>query len=135
MKKPAGPDIRTRGFFHGSETRTVQQPDPQVQVGGEGHREEVGELEPGGPFVHLAEDEEHPQDQRPQDQQPQQGEAEGLEVEEEEAPTEIEGQLDAEDGQAPGPGPGGRRAPHPGGADAHQGKEDAPDHGKDHGRR
>ena len=47
----------------------------------------------------------------------------------------VEGQLEPKKGQPLSARLGGRRAPDAGGADTHQGKQDAPNDGKDHGRR
>ena len=59
----------------------VQRPYTEIEVSGEAHPQQIGHLEPGGPFIHLAEGEQHPQNEGPQDGQPDQGQTEGLGVE------------------------------------------------------
>ena len=61
MKGPCDPENGTaRALWRKKDRFSVQQPYPQVQIGGKGHPEKVGDLEPGGDPVHLAEGEEHP---------------------------------------------------------------------------
>ena len=73
---------------------SIQQPYPSIEIGGKGDPQQVRDLEPGGQAVHPAESKNHPQDEGPQNQQPAKGKAEALKVEKEDAPAEVEGQLD-----------------------------------------
>ena len=113
---------------------TIEPPHAAVEIGGEGHPEKIGDLQPRGEGVNLAHGENHPYNLRPEYQQPDEGQAVGLEVEEDEAPEKIKGQLNEKKAQAVGPGGGVRGEVDPGPADAHQGKQNAPDNGKDDGR-
>ena len=65
---------------------SVEPPDAEVEPGGKGHPQEIGDLEPGGRRIHLAELQDHPEDQAPQDHQPDQGQAVTVEAEEQNAP-------------------------------------------------
>ena len=109
----------------------VEDPHPEVQIGREGHPQQIGNLEQGGGPVRPAEEDDHPHDQSPQDGQPGQGEAVGPPVEENEAPAEVEGQLDPEQGQSPAPVAGGGHQPHPGRPHPHEGEEEDP-HRREH---
>ena len=110
--------------------RSVQQPDAQVQVCGKRYPEKVGKQQPAGGAVHLPEGQGHQENQAPEGRQPQEGQAEGLKVEEEDAPEKVEGQLYAEKPETVGTLPGAWSQPDPGGGNAHQGKEDALDDGE-----
>lgn len=114
---------------------SIQPPHAEVQIGGEGHPKEVGKLEPGRPEIHLGKDLHHPDHQSPQPHQPCQGQAKGLEVEKEDAPKEVDGQLEQKDLQSPCALFGRRRQPYPGRPHPHQGVQDHPDDGEDNARR
>lgn len=113
----------------------VQHPYAVIQVGGKGDPEQVGNLHPCGQRVHLAEGDDHPHNQPPQNQQPNQCGAEGLQIEKQNAPKEVKGQLEQKDAQAIGALTGGGSQIDPSGPNSHQSEQNAPDDGKYHGRR
>lgn len=105
---------------------SIQQPYPGIEIGGKGDPEQVRDLEPGGQVVYPAESNNHPQDEGPQNQQPAKSQAEALKIKKEDAPAEVEGQLDPKEQQAPGAARGGRREIDP--RSAHP--QDAPHNGE-----
>lgn len=114
---------------------SVQHPYAIIQVSGESDPEQVGNLHPGGQRVDLAEGDNHPQDQPPQNQQPDQCGAEGLQIEKQNAPKEVKGELEQEDAQAIGALTRGGSQVDPSGPNSHQSKQNAPDDGKYKGGR
>lgn len=109
---------------------SIQQPYPGIEIGGKGDPEQVRDLEPGGQVIHPAVRNNHPQDEGPQNQQPAKGQAKALEVKKEDAPEEVEGQLDPKEQQAPGAARRGRREIDPRSAHPHEHEQDAPHNGK-----
>ena len=79
---------------------SIEQPHPEIQVCGKGHPEEIRNLQPCGRFIHFPEGQNHQQDQNPQRNQPMERELKGLQIEEDDAPEEIECQLYKEQQQA-----------------------------------
>ena len=79
---------------------SIEQPHPKIQVCGKGHPEEIRNLQPCGRFIHFPEGQNHQQDQNPQHDQPKESKSKGLQIEEDDAPKEIECQLYKEQQQA-----------------------------------
>ena len=78
----------------------VEHPHPKIQVCGKGHPEEIRNLQPCGRFIHFPEGQNHQQDQNPQHDQPKESKSKGLQIEEDDAPEEIERQLHKKQQQA-----------------------------------
>jgi hypothetical protein len=72
----------------------IEQPNTPIEIGRKGHPEEIRDLQPPGGAVHLKEGQQHPQDQGPKHCQPDKGKAEILELKENDAPKEVESELD-----------------------------------------
>lgn len=114
---------------------SIQQPYPGIEIGSKGDPEQVRDLEPGGQAVHPAVRNNHPQDEGPQNQQPAKSQAEALKIKKEDAPAEVEGQLDPKEQQAPGTARGGRREIDPRRTHPHEHEQDAPHNGEHQGGR
>ena len=79
---------------------SVEHPHSKIQVCGKGHPEEIWNLQPCSRFIHFPKGQNHQQDQNPQRDQPKESEPKGLQIEEDDAPEEIEHQLYKEQQQA-----------------------------------
>ena len=79
---------------------SIEQPYSEVQIYGKTHPEEIRNLQPCGRLIHFPEGQNHQQDQDPQRDQPKEREPKGLQIEEDDAPKEIECQLYKEQQQA-----------------------------------
>ena len=79
---------------------SIEQPYSEVQICGKTHPEEIRNLQPCGRLIHFPEGQNHQQDQDPQRDQPKEREPKGLQIEEDDAPKEIECQLYKEQQQA-----------------------------------
>ena len=86
----------------------VEQPDREIQIARESDPEQIGELQPAGERIDLAKEQQHTQDQPPERDQPEERRAEGLQVEKDQRPAEVEKELQPVDAQAGAPG-GGRQ--------------------------
>ena len=72
----------------------IQIPYAQVQIGGKGQPDQIGDLKISGKWIWFAESKNHPQYQCPQQKQPEKSKAIGLGIEEYETPKEIYNKLD-----------------------------------------
>ena len=113
----------------------VQKPDTQIQIGGKGHPEEIGDLQKGRAFIHFPERQDHQNDEYPQDKQPEKGQTEGLKIEKQNAPQEIECQLSEKQQHGLGTGIGGGGGINSCRTNAHQREKDGPNDGKQPYRR
>ena len=104
----------------------IEPPYPQIEVCGKCHPKEIGNLQLRSRLIHLPEREDHQKNQSPQRNQPDEGEAKVLEIEKQDAPEKIKGQLKEEKPQTSRAGAGCRRQINSRRSDPHQGKENAP---------
>lgn len=80
---------------------SIEHPNANVQIGGKGHPQEIGHLQPCGQRVHPTKGQDHPQNQSPQHHEPEESKAEALQIKENDAPEEVEAQLNSKKQKAP----------------------------------
>ena len=81
---------------------SVQQPNARIEIPGEGDPEKVRDLQVRGDRIDLPERQDHPKNQDPQRDEPDERPAKGLPVEENDAPEEVDSQLNEIQLQAAG---------------------------------
>ena len=116
------------------EDLSIEHPDTEGQITGKGDPEEVGELEQTGDGLDLIKQADHHDDEDPQEQEPEKGEGVLLQIEEKEAPEEVDDELDGVDGECGGTLWVVGLKDHSG-TDPHEDIEDGPDDGEEGSRR
>lgn len=119
------------GGIHRSNS-AVQEPEPEIEVGGKGAPEQIRDLDSTSKHVDSNKRPDHQSDQENQGKEPEKGKQPPLQEKEPGGPKHIEEKLDAVNQDRAIPA---RPFPHPCRTDAHQEEQNGPDNGEQDGRR